>query len=86
MQEVVVARVEVEAESTMWRACVEIGVGLLDGDDALDLGQPRDRLGLDVDDDPAGDVVGDDRAVGRRGDRLEVRDDARLRRLVVVRA
>ena len=37
----------------------------------------RDRLGLDVDDDAARDVVDDDRLVGRGRDRLEVRHDAR---------
>ena len=69
----------------MWRGLVEIGVGLLDGVDGLDLGEPADRLGLDVHDHARGDVVGDDRAVGGLGDRLEVRDDPALRRLVVVR-
>ena len=44
----------------------------------------RDRLGLDVDHDAAGDVVDDDRLVGRRRDGLEVGDDPALRRLVVV--
>ena len=63
----------------------EVVERLLDGADCLDLGEPRDRLGLDVDDHAARDVVDDDRAVGRVRDRLEVGDDPALRRLVVVR-
>ena len=47
--------------------------------------EPRDRLRLDVDDDARRDVVDDDRPVARLRDRLEVRDDPALRRLVVVR-
>jgi hypothetical protein len=64
---------------------VEIGHRLLDGPNARDLREPRDRLGLDVDDDPARDVVRHDRSVGRGCDRLEVRHDPALWRLVVVR-
>ena len=58
---------------------------LLHGHDVVDLGEPRDRGGLDVDDDAARDVVGDDRQVGGGRDLLEVADDRALRRLVVVR-
>ena len=60
-------------------------VRLLHCHDVLDLGDPRDRLRLDVDDDTARDVVGDHRQVGGAGDLLEVADDRPLRRLVVVR-
>ena len=83
--QVVVARVEVEAGLDDVLRLREVVVRLLDAADVLDLGQPRDRLGLDVEHDPAGDVVDDDRLVGRRRDGLEVRDDPALRRLVVVR-
>ena len=65
-------------------ACVEVVVRLLDRLHVLDLGEPRDRLGLDVDHDAAGDVVDDDRLVGRRRHGLEVRHDPALRRLRVV--
>src|SRR6266516_2231465 len=42
------------------------------------------RLGLDVDHNPAGDVVDDDRSVANVGDRAEVLDDPAGGRLVVV--
>ena len=84
--EVVVAGVEVEAAR---RRCAALRRGrrlrLLDGADVRDLGEPRDRLGLDVDHHAARDVVDDHRPVGGSRDRLEVRDDPALRRLVVVR-
>src|SRR2546430_10063532 len=41
----------------------EVVVGLLDRTDARNPGQLDDRLGLEVDDDPAGNVVDDDRPV-----------------------
>ena len=53
--------------------------------DVVDLREPRDRRRLGVDDDARRDVVEDDRPVGRGGDRLDVRHDPALRRLVVVR-
>ena len=83
--QIVVAGVEVEARLHDVLRLREIVVGLLDRADVLDLGEPRDRLGLDVDHDAARDVVDDDRPVGRRRDRLEVRHDPALRRLRVVR-
>ena len=45
----------------------------------------QDRLVLDRDAGAARDVVEDHRQVGRVGDHPEVREHARLRRLVVVR-
>jgi hypothetical protein len=64
---------------------VEVVVRLLDGDDVLDLGEPRHRGGLHVDHDPRRDVVVDHRPVRRGRDLLHVADDGPLRRLVVVR-
>ena len=83
--EVVVARVEVEAEAGNAPRLLEVVVRLLHRADVLDLRQLGDRLGLDVDDDAAGNVVDDDRLVGVRGDLLNVAHDRALRRLVVVR-
>ena len=83
--DVVVAGIEVEPRFEDVASLREARVGLLHGADRRDLGEPRDRLGLDVHDDAARDVVGDDRPVARAGDRLEVSDDPRLRRLDVVR-
>ena len=84
--QVVVAGVEVEVRLDDVLRLRQVVVRLLDGANVLDLGEPRDRLGLDVDHDPAGDVVDDDRLVGGRRDRFEVRHDPALRRLRVVRA
>ena len=86
VDEVVVARVEVEAGLLDDEARLdEIVVRLLDGSHRLDLGELRHRLRLDVDDDAAGDVVDDHRLVAERRDRLEVLDDSARRRLRVVR-
>src|SRR5581483_9983810 len=85
LHEVVVAGVEVEPLGDDVACLLEVVVRLLDGAHRLDLREPRDRVGLDVDDDARRDVVDDDRPVARARDRLEVRDDAALRRLVVVR-
>ena len=63
----------------------EVVIRLLDRPDARDLGQFDDRLGLDVDDDAARNVVDDDRLVADLGDRTEVLDDASGGGLVVVR-
>jgi hypothetical protein len=63
----------------------EVVIRLLDRPDARDLGQFDDRLGLDVDDDAARNVVDDDRLVADVGDRTEVLDDASGGGLVVVR-
>jgi hypothetical protein len=72
--------------STMcFASASQVVVRLLHGAHGRDLGQPADRLRLDVDHDPSGDVVDDDRLVARACDRCEVRDDPALRRLVVVR-
>ena len=83
--EVVVARVEIEAELDDRARLLEIGVRLLDRADGRDLRELRDRLRLEIEDDPRRDVVDDDRAVGDGGDLLEVPDDPAHRRLVVVR-
>ena len=83
--QVVVAGVEVEPARDDVARRFDARLRLLDGADVLDLRQPRDRLRLGVDDDPRRDVVEDDRPVGRGRDRLDVRDDPALRRLVVVR-
>ena len=83
--EVVVARVEIEAELDDPARLLEIVVRLLHGADVLDLGELRDRLGLEVDDHAARDVVDDDRPVRDGGDRLEVLDDPAHGRLAVVR-
>ena len=62
-------------------------VGLLDGDDVVDLRQLGEQLGRHVDDHPRGDVVDDHRQLrDGRGDRLEVGADAGRVGLVVVRA
>ena len=71
LHEVVVAGVEVEAGLDDVPGLVEVVVGLLDGLDLLDLGEARDRLGLDVHHDARRDVVDDDRPVARLRDRLE---------------
>ena len=83
--QVVVARVQVEPRVLDDAArLVEVVVCLLDCFDGRDLRQLHDRLGLDIDHDAAGNVVDDDRPVADIRDRLEVLDDAALRRLVVV--
>ena len=63
----------------------EARLRLLHRADIRDLGEPRDRLWLCVDHDPAGDVVEDHRPVGRGRHGPDVGDDPALRRLVVVR-
>ena len=83
--EIVVAGVEVEPLGDDVACGVERRLRLLDGADVGDPRERRDRRRLRVDDDAARDVVEDDGPVGRGRDRLDVRDDAALRRLVVVR-
>ena len=85
LDEVVVAGVERQARLDDVPRLRQVGVRLLHGRDRLDLGEPGDRLGLDVHHDACRDVVDDDRPVARAGDLLEVRDDPALRRLGVVR-
>ena len=63
----------------------EVAFGVFDGADVGVLRRAQDRLVLDLDAGAAGDVVEDHRQVGRVGDHAEVREDAGLRRLVVVR-
>jgi hypothetical protein len=63
----------------------EVALRVLDGDDVGVLGGTEQRLVLDRDARTARDVVEDDRQVGRVGDHAEVREDAGLRGLVVVR-
>ena len=66
LQQHVVAGVEVEARTRRCGApAARSGWACLTARDPLDLGEARDRLGLDVDDDAARDVVGDQRPVGR---------------------
>ena len=83
--DVVVARIQVETELDDRSSLLDVGIRLLDGPHGRNLGQLRDRLGLEVEDDPPGDVVDDDRAVGDGSDLLEVPDDPADGRLVVVR-
>ncbi len=83
--EVVVARVEVEAEAGNAPRLLEIVVRLFHRAHVLDLRKLRHRLRLDVHDGAAWDVVDDNRLVRPRGDLLNVPDDRALRRLVVVR-
>ena len=52
---------------------LEVAAGLLDRDDARVLGQPQERVGVDVRARPRRDVVDDDRQVALVGDRPEVR-------------
>ena len=66
------------------RGLGKITLGVLDGDDALVLGEPYQRLGRDGRPGPAGDVVEHDRERRRIGGSGEVRDQAGLGRLVVV--
>ena len=85
MNQIVVAGVEIEPGGDDVARRIERRLRLLDGADVRDLRQCRDRGRLGVDDGAAGNVVEDDRPVGGSGDRCDVRDDAALRRLVVVR-
>ena len=83
--EVVVAGVEVETELDDGARLPEIGIRLLHRTHRRQLGEQRDRLGLEVQHDPRRDVVDDDRPVGDGGDLLEVAHDPADRRLAVVR-
>ena len=65
LQQVAVARIELEPRRDDVPCLASIRMGLLHRPDVRDLGQPGDRLRLDVDHDAARDVVDDDRAVGR---------------------
>src|SRR6266536_5301646 len=62
----------------------EVVIRLLDRTESGDLGELDEGRGLDVDHDPTGNVVGDDRLVADVGDRAEVLDDPAGGRLVVV--
>ena len=66
LDQVVVAGVEVEARLDDVPRLREVVVRLLDRAHRRDLGELRDRLGLDVDHDARRDVVDDDRLVARR--------------------
>ena len=83
--QVVVAREEVEPELDDPSRLRQVVVRLLDRSHGRNLGELGDRLGLEVQDHAAGDVVDDERSVGDRGHGLEVLDDPAHRRLVVVR-
>ncbi len=75
-QEVVVARIEREVRLGEDPAGLAgVGRRLLDCGDVRDLGELRQRLGLEVQHDALRDVVGDDRPVGGGRDRAEVSDD-----------
>jgi hypothetical protein len=83
--DVVVPRVEVEVGLLDDAPRLdEVVVRLFDRSDGRDLGELDDRLGLEVDHDASGDVVGDDRLVARVGNGFEVLDDPARRGLVVV--
>jgi hypothetical protein len=82
--EVVIAGVQVEVEVDDPAGLVEIGVRLLDRPHGRDLRELCDGVGLEVERDPARDVVDDDRTIAHGGDRLEVLDDPAHRWLVVV--
>ena len=82
--EIVVAGVQVESRGDDVARRVDAGLRLLHAPYVVDLREPRDRRGLRLDDDARRDVVEDDGPVGRGGDRLDVRHDPALRRLVVV--
>ena len=86
VEQVVVARIEQKVGvGEDPPGLVEVGGRLLHGDDVADPGQLREQVRLEVQHDPLGDVVDDDRpAVGRLRDRGEMGDDAGARRLVVV--
>ena len=70
----VVAREDRQSRSAISELAdlVERAGRLLDRDDRPELGQPLDRLGLDVPPGPARDVVEDERQVDALGDRGEV--------------
>ena len=82
--QVVVAGVERKPELDDPSRLLEIVVCLLHGLHVRDLGELGKRLGLEVEDHAARNVVDDDRLVGHRGDRLEVLHDASGGRLRVV--
>ncbi|MBG9885037.1 hypothetical protein ABE10_00235, partial [Bacillus toyonensis] len=63
----------------------EVTLGVLHREDVRVLGQAQDRLVPDGHAGAAGDVVEDHRQIGRIGHEPEVREDARLGGLVVVR-
>ena len=64
---------------------LEVAGGILHRDDVGTRGELQQRVVLDARRGPAGDVVDDDRQLRRVGHAFEVRDQAALRRLVVVR-
>jgi len=83
--QVVVPRIEVEVGLRDDAPRLdEVVIRLLDRPNGRDPGELDHRLGLDVDDNPTGDVVDDDRPVADVGDRAEVLDDPAGGRLVVV--
>ena len=63
----------------------EVALGVLHREDVRVLREPQDRLVLDRHAGAAGDVVEDHRQIGGVGHETEVREDAGLRGLVVVR-
>ena len=82
--QVVVARVEIEPELDDRACLLEIRVCLLDRANRRQLRELRNRVRLEIEDDPRRDVVDDDRTVRHGRDLLEVRTIP-SRRLVVVR-
>ena len=85
LDQVVVARVQIEARRDDVTRLVKVVVRLLHRAHRLDLGEPGDRLRLDVDDHAAPGCCRRRSACRSPRDRLEVRDDPALGRLVVVR-
>ena len=63
---------------------LDLAGGVLDADDPRQFGQRAHRLGRHVHDRPAGDVVDDDRQLAAVMQRGVMRDQAGLRRLVVI--
>src|SRR5919204_2402656 len=83
--DVVVPRVEVEIGLRDDPSRLDnVVIRLLDRPDGRDLGELDNRFRLDVDHDPARDVVDNDRTVADVGDGAEVLDDPARRGLVVV--
>ena len=85
VDDVVVARVEVETQLDDPTRLVEVVVRLLDRGHIRDLRELCHRLGLNVDHNPRGNVVDHHRPVTRGRNRLEMLHDRPRRRLVVVR-
>src|SRR2546428_686163 len=71
-------------QTTSFAATAASAQELVVAPDPLDLGEARQRSGLDLRTGPGGNVINDERQTGRLGDRLVVLEDAFLRGLVVI--